>query len=146
MVTIPPNYSPSAVHADYHQPIRIGTDAALALAMCKVILDAELYQKQFVQEQTDLPLLVRTDTGRFLRGNEVGAGDREDQFFWYDRKSHQVIPAPRGTLALGDTDRALEVTFKARLVDGSEVEVRPASQRLRERLQDYEPEAAAEVC
>jgi anaerobic selenocysteine-containing dehydrogenase len=70
VVTIAPDYSPSAIHADHHLPVRIGTDAALALAMCKVIIDAELYQKQFVQEQTDLPLLVRNDTGRFLRGSE----------------------------------------------------------------------------
>ena len=79
MVTIAPDYSPSAIHADYHLPVRIGTDAVLALAMCKVIIDAGIYQKQFIQEQTDLPLLVRTETGRFLRGNEVMEGDREDQ-------------------------------------------------------------------
>ena len=146
VVTIAPDYSPSAIHADYHMPVRIGTDAALGLAMCKVIIDEGIYKKRFVQEQTDLPLLVRTDTGRFLRGNEVGAGDREDQFFWYDRKSHQVVPAPRGTLALGDTDPALEGTFKARLLDGTEVEVQPVFQRLRERLKDYEPEAVEKIC
>jgi DMSO reductase family type II enzyme molybdopterin subunit len=146
VIIIAPDYSPSAIHADYHMPVRIGTDTALALAMCKVIIDEGIYDQRFVQEQTDLPLLVRTDTGRFLRGNEIGPGDREDQFFWYDRKSHQVVPAPRGTLALGDTDPALEGTFKARLVDGTDVEVQPAFQRLRERLEAYEPEAAAKVC
>jgi anaerobic selenocysteine-containing dehydrogenase len=65
VVTIAPDYSPSAIHADYHLPVRIGTDAALALAMCKVIIDADLHDRRFVQEQTDLPLLVRTDDGRF---------------------------------------------------------------------------------
>src|SRR3990170_6158653 len=29
VVTIAPDYSPSAIHADYHMPVRIGTDAAL---------------------------------------------------------------------------------------------------------------------
>ncbi len=71
IVTIAPDYSPSAIHADYHVPVRIGTDAALALSMCKVIIDAGLYQKQFVQEQTDLPLLIRKDNGRFLRGTDL---------------------------------------------------------------------------
>jgi anaerobic selenocysteine-containing dehydrogenase len=84
VVTVAPDFSPSAIHADYHQPIRVGTDAALALSMCKVIIDAGLYQKQFVQEQTDLPLLVRTDNGRFLRASDVSEGDREDQFYWWD--------------------------------------------------------------
>ncbi|MCP4843805.1 MAG: molybdopterin-dependent oxidoreductase, partial [Actinomycetia bacterium] len=40
VVTVAPDYSPSAIHADYRLPVRIGTDAALALAMCKVIIDA----------------------------------------------------------------------------------------------------------
>jgi anaerobic selenocysteine-containing dehydrogenase len=84
VVTIAPDYSPSAIHADYHLPVRIGTDAALALAMCKVIIDAGLYQKRFVQEQTDLPLLVRKDNGRFLRGCDVAEGGREDQFYWWN--------------------------------------------------------------
>jgi DMSO reductase family type II enzyme molybdopterin subunit len=146
VITIAPDYSPSAIHSDYHLPVRIGTDAALALSMCRVIIDEALYNKRFVQEQTDLPLLVRTDTGCFLRGPDVAPGDREDQFFWYDRKSHQVVPAPRGTLALGDTDPALEGTFKARLMDETEVEVQPVFQRLQQRLKDYEPEAVAKVC
>ncbi len=86
VVTIAPDFSPSAVHADYHVPVRIGTDAALGLSMCKVIIDAGIYNKRFVQEQTDLPLLIRKDTSRFLRGNEISEGDREDQFFWMDAK------------------------------------------------------------
>ncbi|MDO8616303.1 MAG: molybdopterin-dependent oxidoreductase [Dehalococcoidia bacterium] len=146
VITIAPDYSPSSIHSDHHVPVRIGTDAALALSMCKVVIDEGLYKKKFIQEQTDLPMLVRKDTGHFLRGNEVNAGDREDQFFWLDSKSRQVVPAPRGTLAMGDVDPALEGTYKARLVDGSEVEVQPVFERLRESLKDYDPEEAAKVC
>ncbi len=145
VVTIAPDYSPSAIHADYHLPVRFGTDAALALSMCKVIIDEGLYKRRFVQEQTDLPLLVRKDTGRFLRGNEMGPGDREDQFFWFDAKTGQIVPAPRGTLALGDADPALEGTYTARLMDGSEVEVQPVFQRLRETLAGYDPETTSKI-
>jgi len=146
VVTIAPDYSPSAIHADYHLPVRIGTDAALALAMCKVIIDAGLYKKQFVQEQTDLPLLVRRDTGRFLRGNEVMEGDREDQFFWWDTLTEVLTPAPRGTLAKTGVDPALEGRFKATLKDGSVVEVEPVFERLKRHLEYYTPEKAGEIC
>jgi DMSO reductase family type II enzyme molybdopterin subunit len=146
VVTIAPDYSPSAIHADYHLPVRIGTDAALALAMCKVIIDAGLYQKQFVQEQTDLPLLVRKDTSQFLRGNEVMAGDREDQFFWWDTLGDALAPAPRGTLATTGVDPALAGTYRVTLQDGSEVEVEPVFARLRRHLEDYTPEKAGEIC
>jgi DMSO reductase family type II enzyme molybdopterin subunit len=146
IVTIAPDYSPSAIHADYHQPIRIGTDTALALSMCKVIIDSGLYQKQFVQEQTDLPLLVRKDNGRFLRGNEVYDWDREDQFFWWNTLTGSLTSAPRNTLALIDVDPALEGTFKVTLSDLSEVEVEPVFQILKRKLEDYTPERAGEIC
>jgi len=146
VVTIAPDYSPSAVHADYHQPIRIGTDAAFALAMCKVIIDAGIYKKEFVQEQTDLPLLVRKDTGRFLRGPEMMAGDREDQFFWWDSHTESAVPAPRHSLATVGIDPVLEGCFSVTLVDGTSVEVEPVFTLLRRHLEDYTPEKAGKIC
>ncbi len=146
VVTIAPDYSPSAIHADYHVPVRIGTDAALALAMCKVIIDAGLYKKQFIQEQTDLPLLVRTDTGRFLRGNEVNDADRDDQFFWWDTLTNTLTPAPRHTLATTGVDPALEGRFTVTLTDGTAVEVEPVFARLKRHLENYTPEKAAAIC
>jgi len=146
IVTIAPDYSPSAIHADYHVPVRIGTDAALALAMCKVIIDADLYQKQFVQEQTDMPLLVRKDTGRFLRGDEVYDGEREDQFFWWDTFTGTLTAAPRHTLATAGVDPALEGSFDVMLKDFTTVEVEPVFARLRKHLEDYTPERAGEIC
>jgi len=146
VVTIAPDYSPSSIHADYHVPVRIGTDAALALAMCKVIIDGGLYKKQFIKEQTDLPLLVRKDNDRFLRGSDVTEGAREDQFYWQDVLTGVVTPAPRGTLATTGIDPALEGTYTATLKDGSQVEVEPVFARLRRHLEDYTPEAAAKIC
>ena len=146
VVTIAPDYSPSAIHADYHIPVRIGTDAALALSMCKVIIDADLHDKKFVQEQTDLPLLVRKDTNRYLRACDLSEGDREDQFFWYDLSADTVVQAPRGTLATTGVDPALDGTFTVTLKDGGTVEVEPVFARLRRHLEDYTPEKAAEIC
>ncbi|MCZ7526799.1 MAG: molybdopterin-dependent oxidoreductase [Acidimicrobiia bacterium] len=68
VVTIAPDYNASAVFADQYVPIRPGTDAALALGMCQVIIEEGLFDEGFVCSQTDLPLLVLTGTGRFLRG------------------------------------------------------------------------------
>jgi DMSO reductase family type II enzyme molybdopterin subunit len=147
VVTIAPDYSPSATHADYHLPVRIGTDAALALSMCKVIIDAGLYDKQFVQEQTDLPLLVRVDTARFLRAKEVLSDDeREDQFFWWNELTDMLTPTPRGTLATTGVDPALEGRFEVTLRNGKKVEVEPVFERLKRTLEDYTPEKAAEIC
>jgi len=74
VVLIAPDVSPSAIHADLHLPVRIGSDAALALAMSKVVIDEGLMDEKFVREQTDLPLLVNPATKRFLRASEIEEG------------------------------------------------------------------------
>ncbi len=147
VITIAPDYSPSAIHADRYLPIRPGTDAALALGMCQVIIEEKLYNEGFVKDQTDLPLLVRTDNRRFLRASDMQEGGREDQFYFFDTRSGGIVEAPRGTLALGDVDPALEGSFEATLADGTLVEVMPVFEVLRRRLQDeYTPEKAYAIC
>src|SRR3989304_419419 len=84
VVTIAPDFSPSAAHVDKYIPVRPGTDAALALAMCKTIIDEELFDAAFIKEQTDLPFLVRLDNRRFLRGSDLQDGGRQDQLSFFD--------------------------------------------------------------
>ncbi|MEE8384468.1 MAG: molybdopterin-dependent oxidoreductase, partial [Dehalococcoidia bacterium] len=143
---IAPDYSPSALHADVFAPVRIGTDAAFALGMCQALIEEGLYHADFVKDQTDLPLLVRLDNQRFLRASDVDGG-RDDQFYWYDTKTKRVVEAPRGTLALGKVDPALEGEFKATLADGSKVRVTPVFAILRKTLdREYTPKKASKVC
>ena len=146
VVLFAPDYSPSALHTDVFASVRPGTDAALALGMCQILIAEGLYHDDFVKEQTDLPLLVRTDNRHFLRASDVDGG-RDDQFYWYDKVTKSVVEAPRGTLALGDVNPALSGEFEATLADGSKVGVTPVFALLRETLdRDYTPEKASEIC
>ena len=145
VVTIAPDYSPSAIHGDGFVPVVIGSDAALALSMCRVLVDEGLLDEPFVREQTDLPLLVCEDTGRFLRQADVEEGGAADIFYVFDERSQSIAQAPR-TLRLGALEPALRGTYRARLHDGREVAVAPAFTRLLRRLDAYAPEDAATVC
>jgi DMSO reductase family type II enzyme molybdopterin subunit len=146
VVTIAPDFSPSAIHADTHLPIQIGTDAAFANAMSQVIMEEGLVDLDFARKQTDLPLLVRADNRRLLRASEVDGGE-EDQFYWIDATSGEVVPAPKATLDPGDAEPALEGSARVQLANGSEVEVRPVAVVLREMLdRDYTPERVQELC
>ncbi|MCK6554714.1 molybdopterin-dependent oxidoreductase [Candidatus Binatia bacterium] len=145
VVTIAPDYSPSAIHGDAFVPVVIGSDAALALSMCRVIIEEGLTDEPFVREQTDLGLLVRTDNGRFLRQSDVQEGGAADIFYLFDERDRRIAEAPR-TLALGGIEPALRGAYRARLHDGAEVEVEPAFMRLLRRLDAYAPEDAAKVC
>ncbi|MEP7216593.1 MAG: molybdopterin-dependent oxidoreductase [Anaerolineaceae bacterium] len=146
VVCIAPDYSPSALMADMFVSVRPATDAAFALAMCQVIIEEGLYNREFVQSQTDLPLLVHRATRRFLRGPEVTAGEREDQFYWWDAQKGALTDAPRGTLELDGDDPTLEGVFSATGADGSALDLTTVWELLRERLKDYTPEAASPVC
>jgi anaerobic selenocysteine-containing dehydrogenase len=118
VVTIAPDVSPSAIHADVHVPIAIGTDTAFANAMSQVILAEGLADLDFVRKQTDLPLLVRMDDRRLLRGSALDGG-AEDQFYWLDTGSGKIVPAPKATLDPGDVVPALEGSARVRLASGS---------------------------
>jgi len=151
VVSITPDYGSSAIHADLWLSPRPGTDAALALSACRVILDEGLFQADYIREQTDLPFLVRTDTRRYLRESDVVAGGRDDRFAIWDEATNALAWAPGSpddwspTLALGVLHPALEYSGEAPLAAGGTAPVRSVLSLLRERLADLTPEAASAI-
>lgn len=142
VVTIAPDFSPSTVHADIHIPIRPGTDAAFALACCKVVIDEGLFDAGFVRTQTDLSFLVRLSTGRFLTLRELEPSSPFNRFVVWRDGPVGVNPA-----RLGDPpDPVLEGEFEVRLADGTVEKVAPVFELLRRRLAYYTPEAAGRIC
>lgn len=71
VVTIAPEYQSSSCKADRAITIRAGSDGALALGLAHVIVRDQLYDEEFVRTQTDLPLLVRTDTMTLLKASDI---------------------------------------------------------------------------
>ena len=148
IVHIAPDAGPSSIHADYYYSVKPGTDAALALAMCRTIIEERLFDERFVKEQTDLPLLVRRDTGRFLRQSDVEAGGSEERFYAWDLATGGIALAPTKTLRWGKVKPALDGRKRtALLADGSRVAVAPVFAVLRGRLnREYTPELASKTC
>ncbi|MBI2918547.1 MAG: molybdopterin-dependent oxidoreductase [Chloroflexi bacterium] len=144
VIAITPDYNASAPFADLWVPIRTGTDAALALAMAQVIISRKLYQADFVREQTDLPLLVRIDSHKFLTQKDMLRGGRDNIFYVFDEASGRVVTAPWKTLALDGIVPALEGEYEVDTLQGK-VKVRPVFDLLKEHLKDYTPEAAGQV-
>ncbi len=144
-VCISPDYSASAMHADHFIAVKPGTDAALGLGVAHVLVEEDLVDRDFVREQTDLPMLVREDTLRFLRGSDLSAAGDEDELHVHDA-ARGILPAPRRSLALGGLALDLEGRFEVVLHDGKRAWVRPVFSLLREHLAGYSPEKASAVC
>ncbi|MBM4135033.1 MAG: twin-arginine translocation signal domain-containing protein, partial [Nitrospira sp.] len=71
IVTITPEYNPTATRADYWIPVRPETDGALFIGAMKIIADENLHDVDFMKGYTDSPLLVRTDTLQYLDPRDV---------------------------------------------------------------------------
>jgi nitrate reductase alpha subunit len=74
VVVIACEYSATATKGDTVIVVRPGTTPALALGLAHVILRERLYDADYVRQWTDLPLLVRMDTLKYLRAQEVFGG------------------------------------------------------------------------
>jgi DMSO reductase family type II enzyme molybdopterin subunit len=149
VVIIAPDLNNSAIHADLWLNPRPGTDAALALGAAQVIIAENLYNAAYVAEQTDLPLLVRTDTGRFVRESDLRAGGSDTAFHVWDAKLRQPVPAP-GSGKLERLDAAgvaADLNFSGTIsIRGKAVPVRTVLSLLRDRLDSgYRPERVAEI-
>ncbi len=71
VVVIACEYSATSSKADDAIVVRPGTTPALALGLVNVILREKLYDREYVRRFTDLPILVRMDTLKYLRAGDV---------------------------------------------------------------------------
>jgi len=127
LVAIDPRLRGAAHFADEWVPIRPGTDLALALALCRLLIEQGTIDRDYLKRFTNAPFLVKED-GYFLRVNG------KEQV--WDR----ISGSPKPYDAAG-VDPALEGEFTV-----AGVRVKPAFQLFKEHVARYTPEWAAEVC
>ncbi|WP_237748281.1 molybdopterin-dependent oxidoreductase [Nocardia brasiliensis] len=99
LVVVDPRRSTSALQADHWLRVRPGTDGALALSVAGRLLARHGHDEEFVRSWTNAPLLVRLDTGEFLRASDLHPG--VSGYVVWDEVSGRAEPldttrAPRG--------------------------------------------------
>jgi nitrate reductase alpha subunit len=171
IVTITPEYSPPATKADYWIPIRPATDAALFLGITKLLMDSGRYDAEFVRRFTDLPMLIRTDTGRRVKAAEIfpdyqlgltkdGAsfgrqGLKPEQYrklgdyVVWDQGRNAPVAVTRDDIGARLDDKAirpdLEWNGALTLIDGSTVEAMTTWTAYRGHLKDYDLDTVVEI-
>ncbi|MGH3143813.1 MAG: molybdopterin-dependent oxidoreductase, partial [Gaiellales bacterium] len=76
VIVISADYMPTANKADEVVILRPGTDTAFLLGVARELISKGLYDREAVIQRTDLPLLVRLDTGERLQAKDVFPGYR----------------------------------------------------------------------
>ncbi len=171
IVVITPEYSPASQKADYWIPVRPQSDAALLLGVSKILIDEKQYDVDFVKGYTDLPLLVRTDTLKRLKPEDIIAGyvpadlsggmsqkrqgltpeqrKQVGDFVVWDAKTGRPVPVTRDEIGPLFTkrgvDAALSGTYTLRGVDGKPIEVMPLFEMYKIHLRDYDLDSVAEM-
>ena len=76
MIVVDPRPTAFAKRADQWLRVNPGTDQVLALGLAHLIIERATFDRAFVTQWTNGPLLVRGDTGRFLRESDLEPGGR----------------------------------------------------------------------
>jgi anaerobic selenocysteine-containing dehydrogenase len=152
VIVIDPVYTNLAQKADLWLPIKPATDTALAMGFLNVIINEDLYDHEFVEQWSNLPGLVRQDTGVMLteyalRGEEAppfhgppfAVRPPEKIVVWDAEKDQAVIAAGP------EIKPKLSGTFEVKLGDGTTVTCRTAWDMLVERVNEYPLSKVAEI-
>lgn len=169
LVDIAPEYNGPGAKSDYWIGVRPGlSDTAVFLGVTKILMDEKWYDATFMRRFTDFPLLVRADTLKRLRPEEVIPGYQpkdlrqgpsyqiqglnDDQrarigdFCVWDSTTGQVAPVCRDDVGDHMTiAAALEGTYQVKLIDGQTVEVLPVFEMYKRHLADYDLATVEEI-
>jgi len=130
MIVVDPFCNFAAAKATEWVPLRVGTDAALALAMCNVMVnELGIYDGPYLQAKTNAPYLVGPDK-LYVRHPET-----KQPLVW---DTHSSTARPYSDVKAADM--ALEGEFT---VNGTPC--RPSFHCLRDHLRKFTPEWAAEI-
>jgi DMSO reductase family type II enzyme molybdopterin subunit len=151
LTVVDPIYSATAIHADHWLPLKPGTDAGLALATARHIWASGRIDLNYVREQTDFPILVRLDTGRFLRQSDLQDGGKDDIVYIWDPARRGPVEAPgcegerTSKIGLGGIVPPIEGLFEVQLKGGARTKVVPVGALVKEHLDPWTFEHAAAI-
>jgi len=147
IIDIDPRLSWFASRAEKWLSLRPGTDGALAMGFLNVIVNEGLYDKNFVEKWTNAPHLIRSDTGKLLRENDLTRGGSPANFAVWDTAGKQPAVWDSGNVAykLPDVKPALEGEFKISLADGATVTAKTVWAAFREEVNNYPVKRVSEI-
>jgi len=143
---VDPRRAGPAAKADQWLRVRPGTDGALALGLAGVMLAEGWYDREFIRDWTNGPLLVRQDTGRLLIAGDLSAGGDPAHHVAWDRAAGRPVPydpaVGRFTERIGEPLLSGTVTCPTR---SGPVSCVPAFEAYAALCRQYPPERVAHI-
>ena len=147
LIVVDPRSAGLANKADVWLRVRPGTDGALALGLANVMIQHGWYDRDFIREWSNGPLLVRSDTGRLLSESDLIPGAKSGRYLaWSARAGGPVAYDP----ATGRYDKdgehlALDGEYRVGSASGS-ILCRPVFDHYAALCRRYSPEVIEATC
>jgi len=134
-------------HADMWLELRPGTDLALALGWLNVIMNEELYDREFVETWTNAPFLVQMDTRKILREADLVKGGNRDNFVVWDAMAQKpaVWVSKSVEFQTEGVKPSLVGEFDVKLANQKTVKCKTVWTLLKEVADQYPPERVAQI-
>jgi len=147
VITVDPLCTECAKISNIWLQIRPGSDGAMMMAWLNIIINEDLYDRDFVEKWTNAPYLVRLDLNRLLRESDIVAGGDPEKFMAWDPSTEQPIACNREPMSNEQPSVKPPLTgeYVVTLADGKKVECKTVWQLLKERVAKYTPEKVAEI-
>jgi anaerobic selenocysteine-containing dehydrogenase len=147
LIVIDPRNVGLANKADVWLRVRPGTDGALALGLANIMIERGWYDQEFVRAWSNGPLLVRSDTNRLLKAEDLASGSGSGQFVAWDSRSNRIVsydPVAGRYEAPGE-HLALRGEYTVATKDGT-ISCRPVFDRYAALCKRYSPEVIEATC
>jgi anaerobic selenocysteine-containing dehydrogenase len=146
LIVVDPRRVGFASKADVWLRVRPGTDAALALGIAGVMIERGWYDRDFVRDWTNGPLLVRSDTGRLLTERDLAPGGSAQRYVaWSETAGRPVVYDPALRRYANGAVPALVGEYKIDTTDGPIV-CRTAFDLVVEGCRCHTPDAVETTC
>jgi anaerobic selenocysteine-containing dehydrogenase len=147
LIVIDPRNVGLANKADVWLRVRPGTDGALALGLANIMIEREWFDQDFVRAWSNGPLLVRSDTDRLLKAEDLVSSTGSGQFVAWDSLSNCIVgydPVAGHYDAPGE-HLALRGEYIVATVDGT-ISCQPVFERYAALCKRYSPDVIEATC
>jgi anaerobic selenocysteine-containing dehydrogenase len=147
LIVIDPRHAGLANKADQWLRVRPGTDGALALGLAHVMIEREWYDRHFMREWTNGPLLVRPDTMRLLKASDLATGGETNHYVAWNERSGEPVSFDPATGRYECTSDAVALTGRRRIATTSGmVECETVFDHYATLCRKYPPDTVESIC
>lgn len=148
LIVIDPFAGVEALHATTYLPIHPGSDLIVMLAWINYIIANKLYDEHFLKYWSNAVFLIREDTNKLLRANEMDVNGHPEDFVVWDNGTSSALQwcSSENCYYTSDTvDAMLLGSCEITLTDGNTVTCKTVLSTMAERMSPYSMEMAAEI-